>query len=34
MRADVPRASWPVEQILRNAPAARDQQFLVPPVLE
>ena len=34
MREDVPRPSWPVEDILRNAPAARDQQFLVPPVLD
>ena len=34
MRDDVPRPSWPVADILRNAPAARDQQFLVPPVLE
>jgi aspartyl-tRNA(Asn)/glutamyl-tRNA(Gln) amidotransferase subunit C len=34
MRQDVPRPSWPVEDILRNAPAQRDQQFLVPPVLE
>ena len=34
MRADVTRPSWPAEEILRNAPAARDQQFLVPPVLE
>jgi aspartyl-tRNA(Asn)/glutamyl-tRNA(Gln) amidotransferase subunit C len=34
MREDVPRPSWPVEEILQNAPAARDQQFLVPPVLD
>ena len=34
MREDVPRPSWPVEDILRNAPAVRDQQFLVPPVFE
>jgi aspartyl-tRNA(Asn)/glutamyl-tRNA(Gln) amidotransferase subunit C len=34
MRDDVPRDSWPVEEILRNAPASRDQQFLVPPVLD
>ncbi|MCA1646802.1 MAG: Asp-tRNA(Asn)/Glu-tRNA(Gln) amidotransferase subunit GatC [Chloroflexi bacterium] len=34
MRDDVARPSWPVEQILRNAPATRDGQFLVPPVLE
>ena len=34
MREDAARPSWPVEEILRNAPAARDQQFLVPPVLD
>ncbi len=34
MRDDVSRPSWPVEDILRNAPATRDQQFLVPPVLD
>jgi aspartyl-tRNA(Asn)/glutamyl-tRNA(Gln) amidotransferase subunit C len=34
MRDDVSRPSWPVEDILRNAPAAREQQFLVPPVLD
>jgi aspartyl-tRNA(Asn)/glutamyl-tRNA(Gln) amidotransferase subunit C len=34
MRDDVPRASWPVEDILRNAPRIHDQQFLVPAVLE
>ena len=34
MREDRPRPSWPVEDILRNAPATREQQFLVPPVLE
>ena len=34
MRADVPRPAWPTHDILLNAPAARDQQFLVPPVLE
>ena len=34
MREDVPRPAWPVEEILQNAPATRDQQFLVPPVLE
>ena len=31
---NVPRPAWPVEEILKNAPATRDQQFLVPPVLE
>ncbi len=34
MRDDVARPPWPVDDILRNAPATRDQQFLVPPVLE
>jgi Asp-tRNA(Asn)/Glu-tRNA(Gln) amidotransferase C subunit len=34
MRDDVPRPCTPVEDILRNAPQTRDQQFLVPPVLE
>jgi aspartyl-tRNA(Asn)/glutamyl-tRNA(Gln) amidotransferase subunit C len=34
MREDVPRPSWPVEDILRNAPRVRNQQFLVPAVLE
>jgi aspartyl-tRNA(Asn)/glutamyl-tRNA(Gln) amidotransferase subunit C len=34
MRDDAPRPSWPLEAILRNAPASRDQQFLVPPVLD
>lgn len=34
MRDDVPRPCSPVDDILRNAPATRDQQFLVPPVLD
>jgi aspartyl-tRNA(Asn)/glutamyl-tRNA(Gln) amidotransferase subunit C len=34
MRDDTSRPSWPVGDILRNAPATRDQQFLVPPVLD
>ncbi|HEV7662223.1 MAG TPA: Asp-tRNA(Asn)/Glu-tRNA(Gln) amidotransferase subunit GatC [Chloroflexota bacterium] len=34
MRDDVSRPSWPVEEILQNAPATRDGQFLVPPVLD
>ncbi len=34
MRDDVARPSWPVEEILLNAPATRAGQFLVPPVLE
>ena len=34
MREDESRPSWPREDILRNAPASRDEQFLVPAVLE
>ncbi len=34
MRDDVPRPPWPVEDILKNAPATHDGQFLVPAVLE
>ena len=34
MREDAPRPSFPVEDILRNAPVAHDGQFMVPPVLE
>ncbi len=34
MRADVARPPLPVEEVLRNAPRTREQQFLVPPVLE
>jgi aspartyl-tRNA(Asn)/glutamyl-tRNA(Gln) amidotransferase subunit C len=34
MRDDVARPSWPVDDILENAPQIRDGQFLVPPVLE
>jgi len=34
MREDVPRPSFPVEDILRNAPVAHDGQFMVPAVLE
>jgi aspartyl-tRNA(Asn)/glutamyl-tRNA(Gln) amidotransferase subunit C len=34
MREDVARPSWPVEEVLQNAPAVRDGQFLVPPVLD
>jgi len=34
MRDDTARPSWPVDDIVRNAPAAREQQFLVPPVLD
>ena len=34
MRDDVSRPSLPLEEVLLNAPASRDGQFLVPPVLE
>jgi aspartyl-tRNA(Asn)/glutamyl-tRNA(Gln) amidotransferase subunit C len=34
MRDDVSRPSWPIEDILLNAPQTRDQQFVVPPVLD
>ena len=34
MRDDVSRPAWPVEEVLLNAPDTRDQQFLVPPVLD
>jgi len=34
MREDVSRPPWPVEDILLNAPETRDQQFVVPPVLD
>jgi aspartyl-tRNA(Asn)/glutamyl-tRNA(Gln) amidotransferase subunit C len=34
MRDDVVRPSWPIDEILRNAPATREGQFLVPPVLD
>jgi aspartyl-tRNA(Asn)/glutamyl-tRNA(Gln) amidotransferase subunit C len=34
MRDDVPRPPWPLEEILQNAPATRDGQILVPPVLD
>jgi aspartyl-tRNA(Asn)/glutamyl-tRNA(Gln) amidotransferase subunit C len=34
MRDDAVRPSWPLDDILRNAPATRDSQFLVPPVLD
>lgn len=34
MREDTPRPSWPLSEILSNAPATRDQEFLVPPVLD
>jgi aspartyl-tRNA(Asn)/glutamyl-tRNA(Gln) amidotransferase subunit C len=34
MRDDIARPSWPVEDILKNAPETREQQFVVPPVLD
>ncbi len=34
MRDDVSRPSWPVTEILRNAPQTRGQQFVVPEVFE
>jgi len=34
MRDDAVRPAWPLDDILRNAPATRDGQFLVPPVLD
>ena len=34
MRDDVPRPSWPVDEVLLNAPAVKDGFFSVPPVLE
>jgi aspartyl-tRNA(Asn)/glutamyl-tRNA(Gln) amidotransferase subunit C len=34
MREDIPWQCWPVDEILQNAPATRECQFLVPPVLE
>ncbi len=34
MRDDVARPSWPVEQILQNAPAREGDAFLVPAVFD
>lgn len=34
MREDEVRPSWPLEQVLRNAPDEEDGQFKVPAVLE
>lgn len=34
MREDVARPSWPADEVLANAPQQRDQQFVVPAVLE
>jgi aspartyl-tRNA(Asn)/glutamyl-tRNA(Gln) amidotransferase subunit C len=34
MRDDVVRPSWPVEQILQNAPAREGDAFLVPAVFD
>jgi aspartyl-tRNA(Asn)/glutamyl-tRNA(Gln) amidotransferase subunit C len=33
-REDAIRPSWPPEELLANAPAAEDEFFRVPPVLE
>jgi aspartyl-tRNA(Asn)/glutamyl-tRNA(Gln) amidotransferase subunit C len=34
MREDISWECWPLDEILQNAPATRDGQFLVPSVLE
>lgn len=34
MREDKPRPSWPIEEVLKNAPDEEDGQFRVPAVLE
>ena len=34
MREDEPRPSWPVEDVLKNAPDEEDGQFKVPAVLD
>ena len=34
MREDENRPSWPIEQVMRNAPEEEDGQFRVPAVLE
>jgi aspartyl-tRNA(Asn)/glutamyl-tRNA(Gln) amidotransferase subunit C len=34
MREDQIRPSWPLEEVLKNAPEQEEGQFLVPPVLE
>jgi aspartyl-tRNA(Asn)/glutamyl-tRNA(Gln) amidotransferase subunit C len=34
LREDQPRSGLSPEELLQNAPATRDNQFLVPPVLE
>ncbi|MEN6410989.1 MAG: Asp-tRNA(Asn)/Glu-tRNA(Gln) amidotransferase subunit GatC [Anaerolineaceae bacterium] len=34
LREDVPGSSLPVDEVLRNAPSAEENQFRVPPVLE
>ena len=34
MRDDIPRPAYPLEDVLRNAPATRESSFLVPPVLD
>jgi aspartyl-tRNA(Asn)/glutamyl-tRNA(Gln) amidotransferase subunit C len=34
MREDEPRPSWPIEEVLKNAPDSEDGQFRVPAVLD
>lgn len=34
MREDEPRPSWPIEEVLKNAPDEEDGQFKVPAVLD
>lgn len=34
MREDEPRPSWPIEQVMLNAPDEEDGQFKVPAVIE
>jgi len=34
MREDAPRPSWPIEQVMKNAPDEEDGQFKVPAVIE
>lgn len=34
MREDEPRPSWPLEEVLKNAPDEEDGQFKVPAVLD
>lgn len=34
MREDIPRGSWPIELVMRNAPDEEDGHFKVPAVIE